>query len=381
MIIENDKSQKTDMTNIHLVLDEKFINNSVDLFEYYYPGKNYFFVNRVLKDCKFVTPKSNVFFIPFDTPQWLERVREIVKTDLQSINILVHYLTKQSALRAMELKSLSIYNRLYWMFYGADLYDYLSIRYNYQLYDYKKIGIGEKVVNKLRIVLNRFKYIEDFSAVLDYFCFWNPYDYQLLCSYLKTKASFKNFYYVMNAHLNLNDSNEQSIGNKILINHSGSWTGNHLTILQALKKLDLTDKSIVLPLSYGPREHIEQIEKEVEVLFPGKYEIIKDFLPIQSYYKIIDECQYAIMGHRRQEAGGNLSFLLRSGKKVFLREDNSLFKFYKDVGYYVYSFEKDLFKEDAFTPLSSEQKQHNREVFRKRVQKENIDNMMLNLFK
>lgn len=367
------------MVNIHLVQDEKFINNSIELFEKYYPKQNYFIVNSSAENCKHIKPQDNVFFMPFDNSQWIKNICEVL--DTHSINILVHYLTKSSALRAMELKNASLYNRLYWIFYGADLYDYLFVKCNYQLYDYKKIGIIENIANKLRIAFNRYGYIEDFCGKMDYFCFWNPYDYQLLRSYLKTNASFKLFYYITNAKPDLKSLNKQYSKSKILINHSGSWTGNHLTILKALKNIDLDDKSIVLPLSYGSPEHIKLIEKEAKRLFPEKCEIIKEFLPLQTYYKIIDECQYAIMGHRRQEAGGNLSFLLLNGKKVFLREDNSLLRYYKDLGCHIYSLEKDLYEKEAFSPLSNEQKKQNSEILQKSLLKENIDHMMLNLFK
>lgn len=367
------------MVNIHLVQDEKFINNSIESFEKYYPHQNYFIVDKAVEDCKFIKLQDNVFFIPFDNSQWIKCIGEIL--DIHSANILVHYLTRLSALRAVELKNVSKYNRLYWIFYGGDLYDYLSIRYNYQLYDYKKVDIIEKIANKLRIILNRYNYIEDFCLKLDFFCFWNPYDYQLLCRYLKTNASFKNFYYVTNTLPNLDNLNKVYSGNKILINHSGSWTGNHLTILNALQKIELSDKKIVLPLSYGPKEHINLIEKEVRRLYSDENcKIIKDFLPVQTYYKIIGECQYAIMGHRRQEAGGNISFLLLNGKKVFLREDNSLLRYYKDLGCYIYSVEKDLYDKEAFCPLSYEQKEQNCKIINRSLLKENIDCMMLNLF-
>lgn len=367
------------MVNIHLVQDEKFINDSIELFEKYYPHQNYFIVDRTVEECKFVKPQDNVFFIPFGNSQWVKYISEIL--DVYVANILVHYLTRLSALRAIELKNMSVYNRLYWIFYGADLYDYLSVKHNYQLYDYKKIGIIERGVKDLRLFLNRWRYIEDFCMRLDYFCFWNPYDYQLLCRYLKTNASFKKFYYVTNTLPDSRNLNKIDSGNKILINHSGSWTGNHLTILEALQKIELSDKKIVLPLSYGPKKHIDLIEKQAKRLFAERCEIIKDFLPIQSYYKIIGECQYAIMGHRRQEAGGNISFLLLNGKKVFLREDNSLLRYYKDLGCHIYSFEKDLYEQTSFCPLSNEQKMQNSEISQKSLLKENIDYMMLNLFK
>ena len=87
------------------------------------------------------------------------------------------------------------------------------------------------------------------------------------------------------------------------------------------------------------------------------------------------------MGHRRQEAGGNISFLLRNGKKVFLREDNTLLQYYRDLGCFVYSFEKDLNSKDDLRPLTKEQQEINRNVMLKRISPEKIDDMMLNLFK
>lgn len=52
------------MVNIHLVQDEKFINNSIESFEKYYPHQNYFIVDKAVEDCKFIKLQDNVFFIP-----------------------------------------------------------------------------------------------------------------------------------------------------------------------------------------------------------------------------------------------------------------------------------------------------------------------------
>lgn len=368
------------MINIHLVLDEKFINSSVDMFERYYPGMNYFIVDKALDKSKFVTARDNVLFVPYDTSNWLEYIQHILNVDFQRVNVLVHYLTKPSANRAMEIKALSDKNRLYWIFYGADLYDYIELKYNYPLFDYKTKTVKERIINGLRIVLNRLNYMDSFCTQLNYFCFWNPYDYQLLCRYVKTNAAFRNFHYINNPNPTLEDLGKDCFQKRILINHSGSWTGNHLTILNKLQNIHLEDFKIILPLNYGDKGHIQLIEREVERHFEGKNIIIKDFLPVLSYFKIVNECGYGIMGHRRQEAGGNISFLLLNGKKVFLREDNSLLKYYRNLGCHLYSFEKDLDKEDAFSPLSYEQKVENRNILLNRISKDNVDNMMLNLF-
>ena len=86
------------------------------------------------------------------------------------------------------------------------------------------------------------------------------------------------------------------------------------------------------------------------------------------------------MGHRRQEAGSNISFLLRNGRKVFLREDNSLLHYYRDLGCVIYSFEKDLNSRDDLKPLTKEQQEINRRIMLESVSQKKVDNMMFHLF-
>ena len=51
------------------------------------------------------------------------------------------------------------------------------------------------------------------------------------------------------------------------------------------------------------------------------------------------------------------------GTKVFLREENSLYTYYKDKGYHVFSFERDLKSFEDLAPLSEEQMIHNRKIW------------------
>ena len=223
--------------------------------------------------------------------------------------------------------------------------------------------------------------MDAFCLKLNYFCFWNYYDYEILCNNIKTNAKFKLFYYV-NTLKNPNDKlfDSEIKSNNILVNNSASFTGNHLTVLNKLSKLGIDNTKIILPLSYGPSTHIALIEKEIEKLFLREnYFLLKEYLPINAYYDIVNTCQYAVMGHRRQEAGGNISYLLRNGSKVFLREDNNLLQYYRDLGCYVYTFEKDLISSDALSPIHSDQKKVNRDIIEDRVSFQKIEDMMINL--
>lgn len=371
--------------NIHLVLDEKFIDSSVDMFEKYHPGENVFIVDKEEKDRRFVTPRKNVFFVPFQLADWYNKIKKYLDIHiLNTINVVVHYLSKHSASRALDLKRYVSVNKIYWIFYGADLYSYLYETGKYALYDYKVKGQSCLLKNYVKRLLGRYNYIVDFCSELDYFCFWNYYDYELLRKYLKTKAQFKLFYYI-----NPTSTESEGFGDgintrtneiNILVNHSASFTGNHLTVLKKISSLSLDNIKLIIPISYGPKTHADLIEKEATKLFPDKCTLLKEYMPRVEYYDIIDKCQCAIMGHRRQEAGGNISFLLKHGKKVFLREDNSLLNYYKDLGCAIFSFEKDLKTEKDLLPLTEKEQALNKKIMLDRILPSKVDKMMLNFF-
>lgn len=371
------------MFNLHLVIDEKFINASIEMFERFYPKNNLFVVDAKEADRKFVNNRDNVLFLPYSKKDWLKTVSKYIPYNFHSVNVIVHYLTRHSAYQALELEKNGCVRNLYWIFYGADLYTYLEIKGKYHLYDYRVKGRDKVFRNYVNTFLGRYNYVDAFCAKLDYFCFWNYYDYEILCNNIRTNAKFKLFYYVTTPNgVNEKLSVRESKSYNILVNNSASFTGNHLTVLNRLSELKLENFKIILPLSYGPSSHITLIEKEIKKIFSkDNYVIIRDYLPIKDYYDIVGSCQYAVMGHRRQEAAGNIGCLLRSGSKVFLREDNNLLRYYKKLGCFIYSFEKDLISSDALCPLTSEQKRVNRDIMQKRISPERVETMMVELLK
>ncbi len=369
------------MINIHLAQDEKFIDDSINMFEKYYPGQNFFIIDSSEDDACRVTSRGNAFFLPFNRRDWLEIIKNNILLDsAKQINILVHFLTRSAAIRSMQLKTASLNARIYWIFYGADLYTYLEKSGKYELYDYKVQGQKNRFKDAVKFLLGRYNYIKQFCSDLDYFCFWNYYDYELLCKNIYTKAKFKLFYYVNTGKQILyDDVPEKDLS--ILVNHSASFTGNHLTVINKLFSLSINDVKLIFPLSYGPDQHRRLIEEQANSLFPNQCVFLTEYMPVDAYYSKINKCQCAIMGHRRQEAGSNISFLLRNGKKVFLREENSLLNYYRDLGCAIYSFEKDLNSIDDLQPLTKEQKEINKEIILDSISRNKLDDMMLNLFK
>ena len=159
------------MVNIHLVQDEKFVDNSINMFEKYYPNQNFFIVNKDEGKSRFVTPRDNVLFLPFNHSDWLKRIQKkyLLNVRTQTVNVLVHFLTRDAAYCALALKDSLLKVNLYWIFYGADLYTYLEEMGKYQLYDYKVPGQKNLFKDYLKIFLGRYRFVKDFCKSLNYF--------------------------------------------------------------------------------------------------------------------------------------------------------------------------------------------------------------------
>lgn len=373
--------------NLHIVNDEKFINNSIKTFEQYYEGQNIFIVQlpKSKLNAVYVNKTEQTFFLSLTEKKSFENILQIID-DYHIENIFVHYLNPHKAHIVNKIKKKRNI-RTYWMFYGADLYSLLNKKFGYKLYDrpqnksfYSK---ALDLVNKLKFFIiyktPPFTAYASFVKNLDYFCFWNHYDYQLLKKYFITNAKFKEFGYYNNSftHFEKNSTNKINI----LVNNSASSNGNHITVLEKLKILDNDCKidKIIVPLSYGnsnvKRKVLEYgYKNHNNIFFP-----LIDFYKTEDYLSIISEVTVAIFGARRQEAAGNIFFMLQIGAKVFLREDNNMLIFLRDKNFIVYSFDKDLNDISGLEPLTNEEKAQNYKAYNDFYNPERKDFIMRNL--
>lgn len=365
---------------LHLADDPKFLLGAYNLFEEYYPGQNHFFLQVSRNDdfeTKNLTASPRFFYTPFTTLSGKKKIFDYAqKYGIK--HVLVHNLTTTKAAIANHLKNL-LSVKTYWIFYGADLYRPLNEMGKYQLLD----GTNKKK-DKLNLDLKRnlsfffvFRKFPNYSfkhfiKQLDFFCFWNHYDFLLMKDHFSTQAQHKSFayYHLLNRRVS-NVIHKKTIG-KILINHSASFNGNHKTIFEKLASLDGGEsiKEIITPLSYGDNTVKTEVSSMGEMLFREKYKPLYDFLSLQDYNNILNTISVAIFGNRRQEAGGNVAHLLSTGAKVFLRNDNNMIHWFRDQGFKIFSFEDDLNSFQDLLPLSSDLVQQNILAYAKTFSKE-----------
>lgn len=376
--------------NLHIVNDEKFIKSSIDTFEKYYPGKNIFIVqksNSKSWKSKYVSEEDGVQFLSLTNKSDIKQISKIVK-EKNVKNIFVHYLTNNKAVIANKLKSEHKGLRTYWIFYGADLYSILNKEYNYVLHDDAPKALKDPFLSKLKSRLKfllfygalPFKSYKKFIRELDYFCFWTVHDFILLKKYFETNAEFKDFGYYegLDTDLSINVSQQDKVN--IIINNSASKNGNHKTIFDKLNTLEIsTLNKVVVPLSYGDTNYKDYVLNYGKAIFGEKFHPLVDFMPKDEYFKTLSDIDVAFYGARRQEAAGNIYFLLGLGVKVFLREDNNMTAFLRDNGFIFFVFEKDLNSADDIAALTESQKLINNRAYKTFYNPEKHHTMMKTL--
>lgn len=358
------------MNILHLCFDGNFIQNSIKIFEKYYPKQNKFLMFSKGKNLKFVNPNENLIICNIKNKK---RKQEVIDSVFESDYdiIILHGISSHYTDIIDKLGNKKI--KVYWIFWGYELYQTLGYEHNYQLID-SQYSIFNKLhyifPNKLSKISRKLirRYIPDtFNKIIphiNYFCFWSKYDYNIFKKYFDYPIQYKYFAYSSkeNKSLTLPEPifSEKKVCSTIQINHQASLFGNHDTVFKRLVELDKDNKLVKLvPLSYGSKYIKSSVFKLGKKYFDSKFHPIMEYLPKEKYFDLISNVDVAIFGQLRQEASGNIIQLLKSGVKIFLRNNNSLLSFYKEKGYHIYSYEDDLNETSLFTPLTLEEKRHN----------------------
>ena len=85
-------------------------------------------------------------------------------------------------------------------------------------------------------------------------------------------------------------------------------------------------------------------------------------MSVDEYDEILNTCSYALFGHLRQQAIGNIITCIQKGIKIFLSEKGVMYSYFKEMGCSVYSLESDLSIENLTTPLDLYQVQQNKMI-------------------
>ena len=208
-------------------------------------------------------------------------------------------------------------------------------------------------------------------------CRWNQYCYS---KFITTKVKFVStvfpveFTYIQRKYreirkfpflyIRINDkieSEAKCCGDKyILLGNSCDETNNHMDVLEKLESLKKC-LNVIMPISY-PEDRLaykKMLRQYVEKLKYVKVILLDDFMPFEEYCKLISKCSFAIFGHIRQQAAGNIAQMLRMGAKVFMYKDSMGYQHYTNLGCKVYSIDDDLSADQLSQPISEDDAKKN----------------------
>lgn len=359
---------------LHLCSDGNFIERSMFVFEKFYPGQNVFFLKpKKGEEIRIVKRSGYIKYDPYFNLDYLDQIEEI--NNREHFDIIVVHGLYDSYIKIIKRINPDRKIRVYWIFWGYELYRSLGEQGKFPLLDNQSpfswlTWITPTRYNCLgRRILGRtlyYKMLEEFLPLCDYFCFWFYKDYLLLKKYYPNNLRYKRFVYgsrfkddVIPEEIIDFEKNEK----EIRVSHSASTTANHLTVMKILRRIDKNNEyKKVFPLAYGSKYVKKFVIRYGRRWFGNQFVPILEYEKKDQYLKTLSKVGIAIFGQLRQEAVGNITPLLGYGAKVFLRRQNPLFQYYKEKGYIVFSIEDDLKSINDLSILTPEQMTHNAKI-------------------
>ena len=390
---------------LHLIPDEKFIDDAISRFERIDPGQHIFI---------YLAPANPVSFKHL---KQTDKITVVPVSSLASNDYLVniHQFTAvfvHSLLNPhfVEFINQSDKNTIFiWIFWGAELWTlkqfktkaYLPLtKFLYYMHilhgkweklkrnldKYTSLLFDAGMIKTIRIISGKLIHptpthchsVKDGDVVkairrINYIIPVILDDGELLKQLLPCSAKLLEWNYSPGIPLNELSNPVPLCSRNILIGNSAHYTNNHWDIFVKLKKhTELFDK-VIVPLSYGDPVYTKAIVRKGTNLLGSKFHPLLDFLPAPEYFSQVSNCYAAIFNSVRQQAMGNIIVSLYCGSKVFLRQENPIYLFLKKQNAVVFSIQKDLNQAALKEPLSADIKARNRNVIRNLYSDETLD--------
>lgn len=352
---------------VHCVTDEKFTRVIIDDFEFLSErciSKYVLITRRPQREFRYISNLKNIEII--EEKDFLKYL-ESEKCDYV---ILHHFKSLPYGLTAKIPKDI----RVVWFSWGMDIYGkvmnkpfvYIPNMYHEETQKLIKPTFKERI-QKIKGWINRYLHknvIIKAVKRIDYYSGVIPEEYGMMQRLSFFRAKPVDFRYgspYKGIELSLLDEETPKLGNDILIGNSGDPRNNHADIFIKLKDIDLENRKVVVPLSYGGtkmyRDQIKSIGKEI---WGDRFIAIENFMPLQEYEKVISSCGFRIFGQERQQAMGNIGIALRTGCKVFVYKSSIIYKHFEKYQIKLYSIEEDLNSEGLESMPSKEDTYINR---------------------
>ena len=312
------------MKFVHLMKNEKFTNGIVCFYSTFFNNGEHeiiYFLKKKKESC--IRKQYSIKQTEFYTQDSKIGVVSYLKS-LRCDYIILHSLFFSSKDKVQLLLDKELLRKLVWIEWGADLY---SWRQNGQFRDILKNKINYKFRNSLNNIVCIFPPDIDYvrkqfsrTSIQIYYAPYNgfPVDEEFLDYKLDSRLA---------------EANKNGEPVWIQIGQNSLETLNHIRVLKAISKFKDENIRIVLPLSYGgTKEYADRVVDYAEKTFPDKIIALRDFMPEEQYFELINKVGIAIFDTDRQCALGNIERLIFRNVKVYLSEKGVMYKYFADLG-------------------------------------------------
>jgi len=260
--------------------------------------------------------------------------------------------------------------KIAWVFWGGEIYGQPDIangflapidRFLNQTHFFRRKLMGKNEKFNFCIPKEIFKKV-------DYCLTSMKVEYEFVKQYLgMTEMKYKWYNYYSIEETLGTAFDKQCLGNNIWIGNSATIECNYFDLLMRLRKMNINDRHIILPLAYGEPWARTRISKAYHFVFGKNFKPQLDFIPRDIYNEKLRSCSVMIQPHYLSQGVGNILTGLWLGMRVYLSEKCITYGYLKQIGVKFFSIEQDLRKDnpDVFAPLPQDMVGHNRKMLLK----------------
>jgi len=310
--------------NIHLVngvYNSIYTKKLANFLVKHFPKEEHLFVlfgGLSSKHTNVVETGVNVFAIDS-----VRKFYKLLKMMNQTRRVFVHSLFSAKDILFLTANP-KILKKTMWIIWGGDLYSYwVSAQHSFK----------EQIKEKMKAAIVR--RVDGVACLL-------REDYEFLITKYRTSARYHYLFYPNPVDFGLLDNHSNECSNTaglqtVLLGNSATWTNNHFDVLEAMSKVGKASFQILCPLSYGDPEYAKKVIEFGRKLFGDRFIPLTQFLSPEEYAKVLASVDVGIFNHNRQQGLGNILALLYLGKKVYIRDDVTPWKFFERYGIKVYN--------------------------------------------
>jgi dTDP-N-acetylfucosamine:lipid II N-acetylfucosaminyltransferase len=346
---------------VHIFNDDKFIDPSIKLFEEVIPNQSVYYIIKQKGDALHYVKSTNVKRVDLALHQDKKELLDYINSNLNHV-VFFHALDndKQDLVREIFPTIKKV-----WFIWGYDLYGnwsllkkdiyqsqtklLIQIKSNFKdkflnssfaFLLFQNINLVKNInIRAFKILNNTFntKFYQSVQLI-DFVVPVVPTEFPLVKK-INSKVKYAPFTYGCIEDL-LGNKIDKNVKNQpnILLGNSADPSNNHVEVFLELSKLELKDRIVYVPLSYGGNDaYKKQVLNAGRELLGANFQPLIDFMPLEKYNEILLSCGTLIFNHNRQQGVGNIIISGYLGASLFLNEKSPVYQYYKSIGIKVFS--------------------------------------------